>query len=73
MNFDKERENTHTAVNEKRKTETSWTLFYNRLFCKALLKINHLFYLASSFTVQVWFFDIRMTQKISKGGIVNGK
>ena len=26
----------HTAVNEKRKTEKSWTLSYNRLFYKAL-------------------------------------
>ena len=26
----------HTAVNEKRKTEKSWTLYYNRLFYKAL-------------------------------------
>ena len=35
--LDKEREkNTHAAVNEKRKTEKSWTLFYNRLLYKAL-------------------------------------
>ena len=35
--FDKEREkNTYAAVNEKRKTEKSWTLFYNRLFYKIL-------------------------------------
>ena len=26
----------HTAVNEKRQTEKRWTLFYNRLFYKAL-------------------------------------
>ena len=33
----KEREkNTYVAVNEKRKTEKNWTLFYNRLFYKAL-------------------------------------
>ena len=32
--FDKEREKTiYVAVNEK-KTEKSWTLFYNRLFYK---------------------------------------
>ena len=34
--FDKEREKTHVVVNEKRKTAKSWTLFYNRLFYKAL-------------------------------------
>ena len=35
--FDKEREKkTYAAVNEKRKTEKSWTLFYNRLFYKVL-------------------------------------
>ena len=35
--FGKEREkNTHRAVSEKRKTENSWTLFYSRLFYKAL-------------------------------------
>ena len=32
----KEKKNTHTAVNEKIKTKKSWTLFYNKLFCKAL-------------------------------------
>ena len=30
--FDKERENFYATVNEKRKTEKSWTLFYNKLF-----------------------------------------
>ena len=35
--FDKEREkNTYAAVNERRKTKKSWTLFYNRLFYKVL-------------------------------------
>ena len=30
--FDKEREkNTNTTVNEKRKTEKSWTLFYKQV------------------------------------------
>ena len=33
--FDEEREKTHVVVNEKR-TAKSWTLFYNRLFYKAL-------------------------------------
>ena len=28
--------NTYAAVNEERKTEKSWTLFYNRLFYKVL-------------------------------------
>ena len=32
----KKRKNTHAAVNEKRKTEKSWTLFYNRLFYNLL-------------------------------------
>ena len=35
--FDKEREkNSYDAVNEKRKTDKSWTLFYDRLFYKVL-------------------------------------
>ena len=34
--YKKKRKNTHTAVNVKRKTEKSWTLFCNRLFYKAL-------------------------------------
>ena len=35
--LDKEREkSTYAAVNEKGKTENSWTLFYNRLFYKVL-------------------------------------
>ena len=35
--FDEKREkNAHTAVNEKRKTDKSCTLFYNWLFYKAL-------------------------------------
>ena len=35
--FDKERKKTtHAGVNEKRKTEKKWTLFYNRLFYEAL-------------------------------------
>ena len=37
LRFDKERKkNTHAGVNEKRKTEKKWTLFYNRLFYEAL-------------------------------------
>ena len=28
--------NTYAAVNEDRKTEKSWTMFYNRLFYKVL-------------------------------------
>ena len=30
--------NNYAAVNEKRKTEESWTLFYNRLFYKGELE-----------------------------------
>ena len=30
------KKNTYAAVNERRKTEISWTLFYSRLFYKAL-------------------------------------
>ena len=38
--------NTYAAVNEKRKTEKSWTLFYNRLFYKVFnMIINHFFVL----------------------------
>ena len=33
--FDKGEKSTHVAVNEK-KNEKQWTLFYNRLFYKAL-------------------------------------
>ena len=55
--------------NEKINSEKSRTLFYNRLFYKALSMINHFFYFASSFKVQFLLFCIRMTQKMSKGGI----
>ena len=34
--YKKREENAHTAVNEKKTTEKSWTLFYNRLFYKTL-------------------------------------
>ena len=41
LRVDKEREkNSHALVNEKRKTEKSWTLFYNKLFYKALSNDN---------------------------------
>ena len=45
--FDKEREkNTHAAVNEKRKTEKRWTLFYNSYFIKLFnMLMNHFFIL----------------------------
>ena len=61
----RKRKNTHTVINEKRKTEKSWTLFYNRLFHKALSKDNHCFYLSSSFAAQFLLFDIR---DIKRGG-----
>ena len=36
MLLQKKRKKTHTDVNEKRKNEKGWTLFYNRLLHKAL-------------------------------------
>ena len=44
--FEKNRKNTHTAVNKKRNTEKSW---------RKLRKV------ASSFAAQLLLFDIRMT------------
>ena len=39
--FDKEIEkNTHTVANGEKKSEKSWTLFYNRLFYKAIKNGN---------------------------------
>ena len=82
--FDKEREkNTHTVANGERKTEKSWTLFYNRLFYKAIQNGNHFssicffvhvsFYFASSILAQLSLFVIRVTQEISKLEIGNSK
>ena len=42
--------------------------FFNRSFCS-----QDFFYFASSFTAQFLFFDVRMTQEISKGQIGNDK
>ena len=41
--------------------------FFNRSFC------SQDFYFPSSFTAQFLFFDVRMTQEISKGEIGNNK
>ena len=73
--FDKERENTDAAVNEKKKTEKSWILFYNRLFYKSFnVKIIQSFVcFGTSFAAKFLLFDIRMTQEISKGEVGNGK
>ena len=84
--YKKKEKNTHKAVNEKRKTEKSWTFFYlTGYFMKPLkMAINHfffnrsfcsqdIFYFTSSFTEQLLFFDVRMTQEISKGEIGNNK
>ena len=68
MKFPQEKEkSTHTTVNEKRKTEKSWTLFYNKLLYKAHLIIIYFFYLVRSFAMQFQLFDIRMTQKYQQG------
>ena len=32
----RKKKDTYAAINEKRKTEKSWTLFYKRLFYKVL-------------------------------------
>ena len=83
--FYKKREetrNSHTSVNEKRRNKKSWNFFYlTGYFMKPLkMAINHFFfnrsfcsqdffYFANSFTGQFLFFDVRMTQEISKGEI----
>ena len=56
----KNRKNIHASVNEKRKTEKRWTLFYNGLFYKRLYNDNYFFYFTSSFVAQVLLFDIIM-------------
>ena len=62
--FDNKRKRTHTAVNEKRKTEKKSTLYF----------ITGLFYKAPKPTCSPFLlFVIRMTQKISKGEIGKGK
>ena len=84
--FIRKEKNSHTTVNEKRKTKKSFNLFYLKgYFLKPLkMAINHIlfdrsfcsqdfFYFASSFTTQFLFFDVRMTQEISKGEIGNDK
>ena len=80
------RKNSHTAAKEKRKTEKSWNLFHlTGYFMKPLkMAINHFssigifvhktfFYFASLFIAQLLFFDVRMTQEISKEEIGNNK
>ena len=83
----KTEKSSHTAVNEKRKTKQSWNLLYlTGYFMKPLkMAINHFFFnksfcsqdfffhFASSFTAQFLFFDVRMTQEISKVEIGNDK
>ena len=54
--FDYEREkNTHTAVNENRKTGKSWTFFHNRLFYTALQNDN-LFSSVGLFVRKIFIF-----------------
>ena len=66
--YKKREKNNHTAVNEKRKSEKNWNLFYlTGYFVKPLkMTINHFFfnrsfysqdffYFASSFTAQFLF------------------
>ena len=85
IRFYKKREHTHAAFNEQSKTEKTWTLFYlTGYFMTLKVAINHfffnrsfssqdLFYFTSSFTAQFLFFDVRLTQEISKGEIGNNK
>ena len=77
----KKREKSHTAVNEKRKTEKCWTLFYlTDYFMKPLkMAINHFFFnrsflftrfflfckLGHSTTFAFWFQDD--TRNITRG------
>ena len=42
--FIRKNKNTHTAVNENRKTWKSWTLFYNRFFHEGIESNNHFFF-----------------------------
>ena len=50
------RKNTHTTVNDKRKTEEGLALFIKVLFIKPFkMIINHFFYFASSLTAQFHF------------------
>ena len=80
--YKKREKNSHTAVNEKKKTEKSLNLFYLTGYFMKKIAINHFFfnryfcsqdffYFASSFTAQFLFFDVKMTQEISKGEIGN--
>ena len=82
--FIRKRKNSHTAENEKRKTEKIF--FYLTGYFMKLLKmaINHFFfsssfyskdffYFASLFTAQFLIFNVRITQEISKGEIGNDK
>ena len=67
--FDKEREkNSYEAGNEKRKTDKSWTLFYDRLFCKVLcMIINHFFVLQAYSQPNFCFLIPGWRKKYQKG------
>ena len=42
------RKNTHASLSQKRKTEKSWTLFYDRLFYNVFkMTINHFYSIGS--------------------------
>ena len=73
--FDKEREKTLMQPSiRNEKLRKVGLLFYNRLFYKCFnMIIDDFFCFASSFAAQFLFFDIRMTQKILKGEVGNGK
>ena len=51
----KEKTNTHTAVNEKRKIEKNWALFHNRLFYKALKGATKLYFMHHLRVVSILF------------------
>ena len=52
----RKRKNAHRAVNENRRTEKNWTLFYNRLFYKALQNDNHFFFNRSFCLQDIYWF-----------------
>ena len=77
--FYKKKEKTLVQQSMKKRTEKSWTLFYNSYFIKSFkITVNHFFfnrsfcaqgffYFASLFAAKFSLFDIRITQEIPEG------
>ena len=78
---EKRKKYSYSSQLKKKNSENLDFVLYNRLFFLQLVILSSIgllvqkiaFYFTSWFTVQFLFFDVRMTQELSKGGIGNAK